>query len=248
MKDVSDLRRKSKAGLALRKAMIREVLPRLRTLAAGHDLRLEQIRAELLRRQCVVSHRQIQRWAEDGQLPGAYRLKRGGGHWRVRVCPAFAWWYACLPTSLSMRRFASVARRVISRKDEKERSRVFEGYAAAMEVQHKSADDSTALANAFDRPLSDLSVSEWKKYGAKADQIEFVRLLRDLNDLGCKDNDLPGELRRALGVSDSTFKRRGYVKLLHQFTCDAPILDKDPRAPKMYKNQVLQETEQDDAD
>ncbi len=40
------------------------------------------------------THRQIQRWAESGKIPGAYRLKRGRGHWRVRNCLAFRrWWF-----------------------------------------------------------------------------------------------------------------------------------------------------------
>lgn len=37
------------------------------------------------------THRQIQRWAESGKIPGAYRLKRG--HWRVRNCRAFRRWW-----------------------------------------------------------------------------------------------------------------------------------------------------------
>lgn len=56
----------------------------------------------------------------------------------------------------------------------------------------------------------------------------------------------------SLKMSPSTFHRRGYGsylrKALQVFGEDAPVVSKHSKAKKLYKDQVLQETEHDDVD
>jgi len=66
-----------------------DLRPKSKQVRNGSDLRLS-----VIHRGCPhYTHRQIQRWAESEKIPGAYRLKRGRGHWRVRNCPAFRRWW-----------------------------------------------------------------------------------------------------------------------------------------------------------
>ena len=241
------------------------------------------------------THRQIQRWAETGNIPGAYRLKRGRGHWRVRNCPAFRrWWMlgsqggAKCPllwaiegdverkqTERAQRMVRALPRDWVARLDKiKEEMPVTfrilkvigmrtrtgpEGYLDKKPHRFwwKTPDNKLPRKLVkWARQATDEEIAVMVAVGelyARHEKTSVTNVAANIRvpvaESKCRPRDASGKPIIAfdkVGVPVATFYRRGYnrylKKCLNVFGEDAPVIEKDPRANNLYKDQILQET------
>lgn len=222
------------------------------------DLRLSVIRRGFP----DYTHRQIQRWAEAGTIPGAYHLKRG--HWRIRDCPAFRrWWNANTGIPLSWAIKGYDTKRIMSKllpgiydafRPFRENGPLLDRLAKLVGMETRDGPDG-AWASAphpyWHTPLNQLPRQLWQ-WAEKATGAELT-IFSAVGDLMARGVKLSVKnVARYLSMSPATFYRRGYGpglrKALRVFGEDAPVVSKHSKARKLYQDQVLQETKHDDVD
>ena len=241
---MSDLRPKSK---------------QVRNDHTGGDLRLSVIQRGFPQ----YTHRQIQRWAESKDIPGAYRLKRGAGHWRVRDCPAFRkWWDAKAKIPLAWATKGYDTNRMLKDMGRRLPRDLFTKLCKLkkeMPVIHRllmviGLKTRTGVRGYLDKhphpwwwaPTKNLpnDFVQWARTGTD-DALIIASAVGDLMARGIPPN--VKTVADFLNISTATFYRRGYNRHFQKCLCvfgeDAPTLEKDSRAERLYKDQVLQETQ-----
>jgi hypothetical protein len=238
--------------------------PKCEQVRSGHavgDLRLSVIQRGFPH----YTHRQIQRWAESGKIPGAYRLKRG--HWRVRNCRAFRrWWWShdakcrlswAIEGDVEQKRqrwwrqmVQSLPRDWVARLKQLKEEMPFNdrlGKVIAMSTRTGAQGDLDRCPHPYwwDTPINklprELLQTAWE---VGDDWLEVASAIGDL--IARHVEPSVKNIATFLNISRATFYRRGYNKhrktCLHALAQVAPVLENDSRAKRLYKDQVLQET------
>lgn len=273
---ISDLRRESSAALRRNRgqAGVKPTLEsgkaEVRSFFGAGDLTLAQLGKLLARQNVSISHRQLQNWAEDGGIPGAYRQKRGRGHWRVRVCDTLVVWLQYFElrdrlrikseaqlfqlgmnaikdaTDLDERALIELA--TVRNPDDYERliQRAMREALGEMTGGSKVDADGWMTYDPFaPRPAYHLPASKARDLRRNADGIKVKLMVRDLETKGTPSRGVVRSICEALKISRATFYRRGYGRLLQNLS-STEVLRKDERARKLHADQVLEETKHDD--
>ena len=206
MEKMSDLRRESARFVS--RSIIRGQVNALRAGVNGHDLTLEAIRVRLVARGVHLSHRQIQRCVVSGVVPGAYRLKQGRGHWRVRVCDALALWILekqCAPVAAKIGDLLEWSTPLLDRVQ----------LSRKWSLRDFTREDS--LRRLKTKALQDLPAGFVRRCRKNKDALRVGLLARELTDSGVKPGQLTAAVYQAMQLSRATFYRRGYGKFLALF-------------------------------
>ena len=174
----------------------------------GHDLTLEMVLLKLVRCGVRKTHRQIQRWATLGKIPGAYRLKRGCGHWRVRECNALDLWLLglqCEPIAKKIDALACHSKPMLDRIM----------LTRKWSLRDFSRDDSLRRLNT--KAIAQLPRKFVRQCQQNKDAMHVGLLARELTDKGVKPSQLTAAVYQAMRISRATFYRKGYGNYLALF-------------------------------
>jgi AraC-like DNA-binding protein len=167
-----------------------------------------------------MNHRTLQRLANSEKLPECYRTK--GGHWRISLTEKTRRW-------LTDVRCAQLA--------------------ASLEECFSEEWVSHAHTWTDIMEMGDVSVCA-KTLRSTVDH-DRIAVVKTVHELEIEGEPTIEKVARAMGLSPASFKRLGLHHILRDLkkqSAAADVLAKDPRAKRLYKNQILQETENEGDD
>jgi AraC-like DNA-binding protein len=234
---MSDLKPKSQVefsgGESLDATLASLLMKRLRSKSLGRDLKLSDLGGYVF-----ASQRQLQRWAATGNIPGAYRLKKG--HYRIRLCEKLCCWIVQQRVSVSTGLTPGQHSRALMAWKNAHRRIALETRGGMRGLFGKNPD------SLWFEPLEALPRDYFTAKGMPR-EVAVTAAWSELNARGEKITATT--IAKELGMSRATFCRKGYSSILKRLTkslADNAVVEKDPRAKRLYKNQTLQEIENED--
>lgn len=176
----------------------------------------ESFKIEQLAALFRMPHKTLQRMAAVKKLPQCYRTN--GGHWRVAMDERTCRWIVnvkCAQTAVELEAYFS------------------EEWLSGAKTLVDLLKIGRGKCDVFDKPVQD---------------PVRVAVHKAIRDVEVEAEPTIKAVARKLGISPATFKRRGFNHDLREWktrSASTDFLEKDPLAKRLYKNQILQETDEE---